>query len=210
MLAAPRKVGGDRTPCDVRVNATFSRTSKSLGGSRARARASPPGHEPEERHACQATVIRCDRPVCSPEPVAARLRRCGDDSDATAEASKQFAAPTEAPADAQEGGSLTVLAASDVDNIDPGATYYQFGYMVTDATQSRWSATRRLTSTRAPLLAAERADGLRRRQDDHLQASRRRQVLAAGQPRRRPRPTSSTRSSARCCRASPTATRRPT
>ena len=60
----------------------------------------------------------------------------GDDSDATAEASKQFAAPTEAPADAEEGGSLTVLAASDVDNIDPGATYYQFGYMVTDATQS--------------------------------------------------------------------------
>ncbi len=29
-----------------------------------------------------------------------------------------------------------MLAASDVDNIDAGATYYQFGYMVTDATQS--------------------------------------------------------------------------
>ena len=79
----------------------------------------------------------------------------GDDSDTTAEASKQFAAPTEAPADAQEGGSLTVLAASDVDNIDPGATYYQFGYMVTDATQSGLVGYAPGDIDARPLLAAE-------------------------------------------------------
>ncbi|MDX6581099.1 MAG: peptide/nickel transport system substrate-binding protein [Solirubrobacterales bacterium] len=48
----------------------------------------------------------------------------------------EFAPQTEAPADAKSGGALTVLAASDVDNIDAGATYYQFGYLVTAATQS--------------------------------------------------------------------------
>ena len=61
------------------------------------------------------------------------LAACGSDgsSDSTS-ARQQFqrhrgtvAAPTEAPADAQEGGSLNVIAASDVDYIDPGAAYYQ-------------------------------------------------------------------------------------
>ncbi len=83
---------------------------------------------------------------------------CGgsDDSDVGADqATKEFAAPTEAPADAQEGGSLTVLAASDVDNIDPGATYYQFGYMVTDATQSQLVGYAPADIDARPLLAAE-------------------------------------------------------
>jgi peptide/nickel transport system substrate-binding protein len=35
----------------------------------------------------------------------------------------------------QRGGTLKVLAAGDVDNIDPGVSYYQFGYMVHYATQ---------------------------------------------------------------------------
>jgi peptide/nickel transport system substrate-binding protein len=52
------------------------------------------------------------------------------------EATRQFEAPTAAPTDAKQGGDLTVLAASDVDYIDPGAAYYQFTYMVTGATQS--------------------------------------------------------------------------
>ncbi len=60
----------------------------------------------------------------------------GDDSGAADNAAKQYAPPLEAPADAKEGGSLTVIAASDVDYIDPGAAYYQFTYMVTGATQS--------------------------------------------------------------------------
>jgi peptide/nickel transport system substrate-binding protein len=74
------------------------------------------------------------------------LAACGSDgsSDSSGSASAgssdstqaQYAAPTEAPSDAQQGGDLTVIAASDVDYIDPGAQYYQFSYMVSSATQS--------------------------------------------------------------------------
>jgi peptide/nickel transport system substrate-binding protein len=38
------------------------------------------------------------------------------------------------PAQGKKGGTLTVLNAADVDFIDPGATYYQVGFMVTNAT----------------------------------------------------------------------------
>lgn len=67
---------------------------------------------------------------------------CGDDDggdDATSGSAgatgipPEFEAPTEAPADVQEGGDLTVLAADDIDYMDPGAAYYQFTYMVTSA-----------------------------------------------------------------------------
>jgi peptide/nickel transport system substrate-binding protein len=68
------------------------------------------------------------------------LAACGSDStdstSSTEAAQKQFAAPTEAPSDAQVGGDLTVIAASDVDYIDPGAAYYQWTFMITGATQS--------------------------------------------------------------------------
>ncbi len=66
------------------------------------------------------------------------LAACGDDdsSSSSSTSSEEFAAPTEAPSDAQPGGDLTVIAASDVDYIDPGAQYYQFSYMVSSATQS--------------------------------------------------------------------------
>ncbi len=37
--------------------------------------------------------------------------------------------------DAKQGGKLTMLWTDDVDNIDPGITYYQMGYMVSYATQ---------------------------------------------------------------------------
>src|SRR5687768_4593808 len=33
------------------------------------------------------------------------------------------------------GGTLTVMANADVDSLDPGLTYYQFGYLVQSATQ---------------------------------------------------------------------------
>ncbi len=56
-----------------------------------------------------------------------------DDSSASAE--NAFPAPTAPPDGAKEGGTLTVLAAGDVDYIDPGAAYYQFSYMVNSATQ---------------------------------------------------------------------------
>ncbi len=59
----------------------------------------------------------------------------GDDSSATGETGipEEFAAPTAAPDDAQEGGELEVIATDDIDYMDPGAAYYQFTYMVTSA-----------------------------------------------------------------------------
>ncbi len=48
---------------------------------------------------------------------------------------KELAGETAPPSDAEAGGDLSVLASSDVDYVDPGAVYYQFGYMVTNATQ---------------------------------------------------------------------------
>ena len=71
--------------------------------------------------------------------LALALAACGgsDSSTSSSDAAKQqYAAPTEAPSDAQSGGDLTVIAASDVDYIDPGAQYYQYSYMVSSATQS--------------------------------------------------------------------------
>ena len=63
---------------------------------------------------------------------------CGSDTDSSSvdEEQAKYTAPTEAPSDAQQGGDLTVIAASDVDYIDPGAQYYQYSYMVSAATQS--------------------------------------------------------------------------
>jgi peptide/nickel transport system substrate-binding protein len=72
---------------------------------------------------------------------AALVSACGSSDDSTGSSESaavdQFPAPTAAPDGAKKGGGLTVIAASDVDYIDPGATYYQFGYMVTAATQSQ-------------------------------------------------------------------------
>ena len=51
---------------------------------------------------------------------------CGGD-DSSSEAGS--------PAEGKRGGKLTMLWTDDVDNIDPGATYYQMGYMVSYATQ---------------------------------------------------------------------------
>lgn len=59
-----------------------------------------------------------------------------DSSSQVSEAQQQYAAPTEAPSDAQTGGALNVVAASDVDYIDPGAAYYQWTFMIDSATQS--------------------------------------------------------------------------
>ncbi len=67
----------------------------------------------------------------------ALLGACGEEDGGDSEAAVgEFAAPTEAPEGAQEGGSLRVIAASDVDYIDPGAQYYQFSYMISSATLS--------------------------------------------------------------------------
>ena len=73
-----------------------------------------------------------------------------------------------------------MLAAGDVDHIDPGAAYYQFTYMVTSATQRpllAWQPDDVEDPT--PDLADGRADGLERQQDDHLQDQERHQVQPA-------------------------------
>jgi len=71
--------------------------------------------------------------------LALTISACGDDSDSSssssASAGNEFPAPTAPPDGAKEGGTLTVLAAGDVDYIDPGAAYYQFSYMVNSSTQ---------------------------------------------------------------------------
>src|SRR5688572_11626997 len=68
------------------------------------------------------------------------LAACGDDDDegdgGGGEVSGQeFEGATAPPDDAKKGGTLQVVAAGDVDYIDPGAGYYQFTYMLDFATQ---------------------------------------------------------------------------
>ena len=64
------------------------------------------------------------------------LAACGDEGGSSDTQTDEFTPLTAAPEGAKPGGELTVIAASDVDYIDPGASYYQFSYMVTSATQS--------------------------------------------------------------------------
>ncbi len=64
------------------------------------------------------------------------LTSCGDDDDDGAGGGEsgatgipeEFAAPTAAPDDAQQGGNLTLLSEGDIDYMDPGAAYYQVTY----------------------------------------------------------------------------------
>jgi peptide/nickel transport system substrate-binding protein len=70
------------------------------------------------------------------------IAACGGDDDddggaSVEEALGEFAPVNEAPDDATEGGTLEVIASGDVDYIDPGAQYYQFSYMISDATQRK-------------------------------------------------------------------------
>jgi peptide/nickel transport system substrate-binding protein len=58
------------------------------------------------------------------------LAGCGGDD--TEEPAQQGGGPQQ---EAKQGGDLTVLYAADVDNIDPGITYYQYGFNIAYATQ---------------------------------------------------------------------------
>ena len=62
---------------------------------------------------------------------------CGGDDDEGGSSSggNENAENTGAPAEGKKGGKLTVLWTDDVDFIDPGATYYQMGFAVAEATQ---------------------------------------------------------------------------
>ena len=53
----------------------------------------------------------------------------------TTTASEKPAHEHRRPQEAKKGGDLSVLYAGDVDNIDPGITYYQYGFLVAYATQ---------------------------------------------------------------------------
>ncbi|WCB97007.1 Oligopeptide-binding protein OppA [Baekduia alba] len=63
---------------------------------------------------------------------------CGGDDNSSSSTSKSSAGTESnaktADAPAKKGGKITMLAASDVDFVDPGHTYYTFGEMVTLAT----------------------------------------------------------------------------
>ena len=53
---------------------------------------------------------------------------CGSSNNK--KSSSAGATGTTPPSGAKQGGHVTFLAAGDVDYIDPGQTYYTFGYMV--------------------------------------------------------------------------------
>ena len=59
---------------------------------------------------------------------------CGSDDDGGSGSSAKTAEtgrlPAAAPGEGKKGGALTALAAGDVDYVDPGLTYYAFGYMI--------------------------------------------------------------------------------
>jgi len=65
--------------------------------------------------------------------LALALAGCGgDDSPSSDESPADDSTPSQT---AKRGGDLTVLYAADVDNIDPGITYYQYGFNIAYATQ---------------------------------------------------------------------------
>ena len=63
------------------------------------------------------------------------ISACGNGGDGSGLSRADFAPVTKAPSDAKRGGKLTVISSGDVDYLDPGASYYQFTYMVNFATQ---------------------------------------------------------------------------
>ena len=99
----------------------------------------------------------------------------------------------------KKGGTLTVLAAGDVDYIDPGETYYQFGYMVQYAGEPPAVLVQARTDTVKPvpdLAEGEPADLRRTTRPSRSRSRRASSTRRRSTARSRPR-TSSTRSSAR-------------
>ena len=62
------------------------------------------------------------------------LSACGSDDDSDV-SGDDFAPTTEAPAGAKMGGSLDVISAGFFDYLDPGAAFYNYTYMFTNAAQ---------------------------------------------------------------------------
>jgi peptide/nickel transport system substrate-binding protein len=63
------------------------------------------------------------------------LAACGGEDEEGGQTATDFPPPTEAPDDAKEGGTLTIVNAGDIDFLDPGAAYYQNTYILDYATQ---------------------------------------------------------------------------
>src|SRR3712207_1497072 len=59
---------------------------------------------------------------------------CGGSDDEQTGGTQGGKSSNTAPVEGKQGGKLTYLAAADVDYIDPGQTYYTFGYQVLYAT----------------------------------------------------------------------------
>src|SRR3712207_9317804 len=106
-----------------------------------------------------------------------------------------LAAPAAAEA-VRPGGTATFLAAADVDYLDPGQTYYTFGYMVQYAVNRPLYSFRPDSLDPVPDLAAGAARGLGRPADDHGAAAARRGPTAA-RPTPGPRPRRPVRERAR-------------
>ena len=83
----------------------------------------------------------------------------------------------------QKGGELNVLASGDVDYMDPGAAYYQFTYMITNAghrTLLTWDPDD--TEEPTPDGAEDYPEVWRRRQEPDVHDPRRDGVRSAGGP----------------------------
>src|SRR4051812_38004487 len=60
---------------------------------------------------------------------------CGGSSSSSSEGGSPGSSSNAAPVQGKKGGKVTFPAAADVDYLDPGQTYYTFGYAVAYATQ---------------------------------------------------------------------------
>src|SRR3954470_1804620 len=60
---------------------------------------------------------------------------CGGSSSSSSEGGSPGSSSNAAPVPGKKRGQVTVLVAADVDYLDPGQTYYTFGYAVAYATQ---------------------------------------------------------------------------
>ena len=116
-----------------------------------------------------------------------------------------------APAEGKQGGDLTFLAAADVDYLDPGQSYYTFGYQVLySVNRPLYSFSPDEPDKPQPDLAEGEPQISEDKKDDHGQDQDRHQVRPAGRPRGdRPR-TSSTPSSVPSAPTCRPATRPPT
>lgn len=58
---------------------------------------------------------------------------CGGDDESSSNSAQTGAGETQEVQEGKQGGKITYLAAGDVDFVDPGQTYYTFGFMVQNA-----------------------------------------------------------------------------